>query len=86
MICPTASDSTFDEPATVEKYDNVLSQVTRPDFLSSGQFLLDLGEHELMSTLCAHINGPACHTSHTPTWKQDYSMHWTGLHARLFLA
>lgn len=47
---------TFDEPAVVEAYDYTLSQVTNPDFLASGRFLLDLGGHESMSALCAYVN------------------------------
>jgi hypothetical protein len=49
-------DMTFDEPAIAEVYDRILSQVTRPDFLTSGQFLIDLGGHELVSVLCVYVN------------------------------
>jgi hypothetical protein len=49
-------DSTFDESAVAQAYDSFLTQITQPDFFSSGQFLLDLGGHELMSALCAYIN------------------------------
>jgi hypothetical protein len=48
-------DSTFDESAIAQAYDGVLAKVTQPDFFSSGQFLLDLGGHELMLALCAQI-------------------------------
>jgi hypothetical protein len=51
-----SGDNTFDESAIVEMYDHVLSQVTHPDFLASGRFLLDLGGHELMSALCTYVN------------------------------
>jgi hypothetical protein len=49
-------DSTFDESAVAQMYDGILARITQPDFFSSGQFLLDLGGHELMSALCAYIN------------------------------
>lgn len=49
-------DSSFDEPAIVEVYDRVLSQINQPDFFNSGRFLHDLGGHELLSALCAYIN------------------------------
>ncbi len=51
-----SEDAAFDEPAVVELYDHVLSQVAQPDFLASGQFLVDLGGHELMAALCAWVN------------------------------
>jgi len=55
--CKQMSEAaTFDEPAIVEAYDHTLSQVTHPDFLASGRFLLDLGGHELMSALRAYVN------------------------------
>jgi len=51
-----SENTTFDEPSIVETYDGVLSQVIHPDFLTSGRFLLDMGGHELMSSLCVHIH------------------------------
>jgi hypothetical protein len=51
-----SEDVAFDELTIVEAYDRILSQVTHPDFLASGCFLLDLGGHELLSALCAYIN------------------------------
>jgi len=65
------SDATFDEPAIAEKYDNVLSQVTQPDFLSSGQFLLDLGGHELMSALRAHVNQAGVSSLSFSDWEDE---------------
>ena len=57
---------TFDESAIVEAYDHTLSEITHPDFLASGRFLLDMGGHELMSALCAYVNQAGVpHLSHS---------------------
>lgn len=53
--CNTVSeDETFDDPTVM--YDHILSQVTHSDFFASGQFLVDLGGHELISALCTYVN------------------------------
>lgn len=51
-----SEDIALDRSTIVEVYDHTLSQVTHPDFLASGRFLLDLDGHRLMSALCMYIN------------------------------
>ena len=46
----------FDADAVEELYDRFLTDCRRPDFLSTGQFLLDCEGKELMSGLCRHVS------------------------------
>ena len=47
----------FQPAAIAHRYQTLLAQVQDPAFLNSGDFLMDLGGHELMSSLAGHLRG-----------------------------
>jgi len=49
-------DQDLSDPAITATCDEILSRLAHPDFLTGGQFLIDLGGHELMSALCSRVN------------------------------
>jgi hypothetical protein len=46
------------QPATIaNRYQDLLAQFQAPAFRTSGDFLIDMGGHELMAALAAHLRG-----------------------------
>jgi hypothetical protein len=43
--------------AIQRRYNDLKSQFTAPTFLTSGDYLIDMGGHELMAALRRHLNG-----------------------------
>jgi hypothetical protein len=47
----------FQPTAIANRYQTLLAQFQAPVFLTSGDFLMDMGGHELMAALAAHLRG-----------------------------
>jgi hypothetical protein len=56
--CSTAVAMPEFQPAAImARYQVLLGQFQTPPFLASGDFLVDMGEHELMAGLAAQLRG-----------------------------
>ena len=56
--CTAAANHPELQPAAIAaRYQVLLAQFQAPDFLTSGDFLIDMGGHELMAALAAHLRG-----------------------------
>jgi hypothetical protein len=47
----------FQPAAIANRYQTLLGQFQAPAFLTSGDFLIDMGGHELMAALAAYLRG-----------------------------
>jgi hypothetical protein len=57
-VCTTAAALPALQPAAITaRYQALLGQFQAPAFLTSGDFLTDMGGHELMAALAAHLRG-----------------------------
>jgi hypothetical protein len=57
-VCTAAAARPEFQPAAiVTRYQTLLAQFQAPTFLTSGDFLNDMGGHELMAALAAHLRG-----------------------------
>ncbi len=55
--CKTfAGMAEFEAPNVTTLYDQILAEINQPTFFSSGQYLKDMGGHELMSALLRYLN------------------------------
>lgn len=60
------------QPATIaNRYQTLLAQFQAPGFLSSGDFLMDLGGHELTAALAAHLRGIGAPPGFTDLFLQE---------------
>lgn len=50
----------FEAEAIRKEYDRILAEISSVEFFSTGQYLVDLSGHDLMSTLIHHINILQC--------------------------
>jgi hypothetical protein len=57
-VCNAAAALPAFQPAAIAvRYQDLLAQFQAPGFLTSGDFLIDMGGHELMAALAAHLRG-----------------------------
>jgi hypothetical protein len=57
-VCAAAAALPAFQPAAIaNRYQTLLAQFQAPIFLTSGDFLIDMGGHELMAALAAHLRG-----------------------------
>ena len=57
-VCTAAAALPNFQPAAIaNRYQTLLAQFQVPAFLTSGDFLIDMGGHELMAALAAHLRG-----------------------------
>jgi len=57
-VCTAAAALPEFQPAAIaNRYQTLLAQFQAPAFLTSGDFLIDMGGHELMAALAAHLRG-----------------------------
>jgi hypothetical protein len=60
------------QPAVVAaRYQAVLAQFRAPAFLTSSDFLLEMGGHEVMNALAAHLRGLGAPPAFTDTFLED---------------
>ena len=71
--CTAAAGHPDLQPAAIAaRYQVLLAQFQDPAFLTSGTFLVDMGGHELMAALAAHLRGVAHHPgSLTDFWRTN---------------
>jgi hypothetical protein len=50
-----AGTSVFEEPSVTALYDELLAEISQPDFYSSGRYLVDMAGKELMSALSQQV-------------------------------
>jgi hypothetical protein len=56
-VCRAAAALPAFQPAAIAtRYQTLLAQFQAPAFLTSGDFLIDMGGHELMAALAAHLS------------------------------
>ena len=60
------------EPAAIgTRYKTLRAQFQAPDFLTSGQFLIDMGGHELMAALAARLRGIGAPSAFTSSFLEE---------------
>ncbi len=58
VVCTAAAALPAFQPAAIAaRYQTLLAQFQAPNFLTGGDFLIDMGGHELMAALAAHLRG-----------------------------
>ena len=64
-VCTAAAALPEFQPAAIAaRYQTLLAQFQAPAFLTSGDFLVDMGGHELMAALAAHLRGIVARKTH----------------------
>jgi hypothetical protein len=61
----------FQPAAIANRYQALLAHFQVPVFLSSGNFLVDMGGHELMAALAAHLRGVGAPPRFTASFLED---------------
>jgi hypothetical protein len=70
--CTAAAGRPELRPAAIAaRYQVLLAQFQAPAFLTSGTFLVDMGGHELMAALAAHLRGVGAPLSFTDRFLED---------------
>ena len=70
--CTAAAGHPELQPAPIAaRYQVLLAQFQAPAFLTSGTFLVDMGGHELMAALAAHIRGVGAPPGFTDRFLED---------------
>jgi hypothetical protein len=57
--------------AIAARYQVLLADFQAPGFLTSGDFLMDIGGHELMTALAAHLRGLGAPIGFTDRFLED---------------
>lgn len=71
-VCTAASGCPDLQPAAIEaRYETLLIQYRDPAFLSTGNFLIDMGGHELMAALAAHFREIGAPPHFSTTFLED---------------
>lgn len=61
----------LDQAAIANRYQALLAQFQAPAFFASGDFLIDMGGHELMAALAAHLRGAGAPPGFTDSFLEE---------------
>jgi len=71
-VCTAAAALPEFQPAAIAtRYQTLLVQFQAPAFLTSGDFLLDMGGHELMAALATHLRGVGAPPGFTASFLEE---------------
>ena len=71
-VCTVAAALPALQPAAImARYQTLLAQFQAPDFLTSGDFLIDMGGHELMAALAVHLRGIGAPPAFTDSFLEE---------------
>jgi hypothetical protein len=71
-VCTAAAALPDFQPAAIaSRYQALLAQFQAPAFLTSGDFLIDMGGHELMAALAAHLRGVGAPPEFTDSFLEE---------------
>jgi hypothetical protein len=71
-VCTAAAALPSLQPAAIaSRYQTLLAQFQAPAFLTSGDFLIDMGGHELMAALATHLRGIGAPPAFTDSFLEE---------------
>jgi hypothetical protein len=71
-VCAVAAVIPEFQPAAIaNRYQALLAQFQAPAFVASGDFLIDMGGHELMAALAAHLRGVGAPAAFTDSFLEE---------------